>query len=404
MNVLVLNCGSSSLKYRLIAMPGEKELASGEAQRVGPPTAEPGRVVHRGPAGETIHLAAMPTHAAAFDRVMQVLALEKAPAPDALGHRVVHGGSRFSAPTLVEPAMLRDLSELSPLAPLHNPPAVALAEACAERLPGLPQVAVFDTAFHATIPACASTYALPRFLREEVGIRKYGFHGTSHEFVAEEAARMLGRPMRELNAVSCHLGSGGASLCAIVGGQSVDNTMGYSPLQGLIMSTRCGDLDPALALALLDREGGDTDRARAGLNERSGVLGLSGASAEIRDVFRHMDEGGRMNLTAQTYLWRIRKYLGAYLATVGEAHAIVFTDSIGEGVPLVRWAACVGLEHFGVAMDVQANARAENLPVDVATAASAVRILVIRTNEELAIARRVYGLLAASAAAALSRN
>ncbi|MDD5658323.1 MAG: acetate/propionate family kinase, partial [Elusimicrobia bacterium] len=263
---------------------------------------------------------------------------------------------------------------------------------CRARYPDLPQVIVFDTAFHQTIPDHAHTYPLPRALRQELGIRKYGFHGTSHQYVAEKAAEMLGRPMEQLNAVSCHLGSGGASLCAIVKGRSVDNTMGFSPLQGLVMSTRCGDLDPAVALRLLAQHQ-DRNAVEKLLNKRSGVLGMSGSSADIRDVFAGMaqpDRRARLELTAQIYIWRIRKCLGAYLAVVGDADAVIFTDTIGETVPEVRWGVCAGMDAFGLRMDPERNLSASTLPADVAADDSPVRILVIQTNEELAIARRTY--------------
>ncbi len=392
MNILVLNCGSSSLKYRLLAMPEARELAGGEAQRVGPRTAEPARILHNVNGRQTVHPATMPDHATAFEEVLNLLARTGAPRPDALGHRLVHGGSRFSGAVVIDDVALRDLQAIQKLAPLHNPPATALVAACRQRYPDLPQVAVFDTAYHATIPEYAATYALPRRLTARLGIRKYGFHGTSHQYVVEEAARFLKKPLAEFNAVSCHLGSGGASLCAVVGGRSVDNTMGFSPLQGLVMSTRCGDLDPAATLRLLIAARGDTGTVEKTLNKTSGVLGLSGVSADIRDVLAAADDE-RARAASQVYLWRLRKYLGAYLAVVGRADAIIFTDTIGETMPEVRAAVCADLDCFGVRMDFQRNAAALPLPCDVAAAESLTRILVVATNEELAIGRRTYATL-----------
>ncbi len=397
MNVLVLNCGSSSLKYRLLAMPEARELAGGEAQRVGPRTAEPARIFHNQDGKKTVHTAEMPDHATAFDEVLKLLAQTGAPKLDALGHRLVHGGARFAGSAIVDAAALRDLQAIQKLAPLHNPPATALIAACRERYPDLPQVAVFDTAYHASIPDYAATYALPAKLTAKLGIRKYGFHGTSHEFVVEEAAKFLGRPLDQFSAVSCHLGSGGASLCAVVNGRSVDNTMGFSPLQGLVMSTRCGDLDPSAALRLLIAAQGNPGAVEKTLNKTSGVLGLSGVSADIRDVLAATAGGAaadaRLQATSQVYLWRLRKYLGAYLATVGRADAIIFTDTIGETLPAVRAAVCADMECFGVRMDFERNAAGLPLPCDVATADSPTRILVVATNEELAIARRTYATL-----------
>lgn len=416
MKILTLNCGSSSLKYRLIELPGERELAAGEAQRVGPPTAEPSQIVYRrgGKSGEL--KVPMRDHAEAFGEIMKLLGApqadgragsnsdaSKSPSspqedmtPDALGHRLVHGGSLFSGHILATPEIVARLDKTRGLAPLHNPPAIDLIKACQQRYPHLPQAVVFDTAYHSTIPGYAYNYALPRGLAKRLGIRKYGFHGTSHQFVASEAARMLGKDLDQLNAVSCHLGSGGASLCAIVGGKSMDNTMGFSPLQGLIMSTRCGDLDPAAAMRLLSMLVGDDDAVEALLNRRSGVLGMSGASADIRDVLAKAGKDGpnsRMDLTRQVYLWRIRKYLGSYLTAAAPAHAIIFTDTIGETLPEVRWSVCSDLECFGVKIDSQRNNLINRYPADVATDDSPVRILVILTNEELAIARVTYGLL-----------
>jgi acetate kinase len=394
MKVLVFNCGSSSLKYRLIQMPGERELAGGEAQRVGPPTAEPARIYHSVGGGKPqMHYAEMPDHSTAFVKVMKLLATDGLTC-NALGHRVVHGGVLFSQPTVMNEASIARLETISDLAPLHNPPALNLIRSSRKMYPDLSQVAVFDTAFHATIPDYAYTYAIPQDLRRKYNLRKYGFHGTSHEFVVEEAARMLQRPLSQFSAVSCHLGSGGASLCAVVNGRSIDNTMGYSPLQGLIMSTRCGDIDPALTLSLLAYMQGSEDSVEKILNKQSGLLALSGLSGDIRDILAQPGKEARADRTAEIYLWRIRKYLGAYLTLVGHAEAVIFTDTIGENVPEVRERVCRGLEVFGLKIDPDKNQAASVLPCDVSVADSRIRIPVVRTNEELAIARRVYTTLA----------
>jgi acetate kinase len=308
----------------------------------------------------------------------------------------VHGGTRFTQPAVVDESVMAGLAEVRDLAPLHNPPAIALMEACRARYPELPQVAVFDTAFHATIPEPARTYALPRPLCAELGIRKYGFHGTSHQYVMEEAASLLRKPIERFSAVSCHLGSGGASLCALVNGRSVDNTMGFSPLQGLVMSTRSGDLDPAVTMRLLAQSEGDSHKVVSLLNTRSGVLGLSGTTADIRDIIasnQGSSPSDRLAETEQVYLWRLRKYLGAYLVTVPRPEAVIFTDTIGETVPEVRWNLCTGMEVFGLHLDAELNSKVKTLPADVALKDSPVRILVIQTNEELAIARRTHAAL-----------
>jgi len=400
MNVLVFNCGSSSLKYKLISMPSEKCLAGGEAQRVGPPTAEPSCIFHRTEGKEELFPTPMRNHAEAFAGVMSILEKCGDLRVDAVGHRVVHGGEEFTKPTLISKKVFAKLRSNQDLAPLHNPPAIDLIEACRRLYPNLPQIAVFDTAFHRTIPDYAYSYALPEKLRVQMGIRKYGFHGISHQYVAEEAAKLLRLSLSEMNAVSCHLGSGGASLCAIIKGRSVDNTMGFSPLQGLVMSTRSGDLDPALPLYLLLNVENDAKSVEALLNRGSGVLGTSGFSADIRDVLKKWCTGSveaqaqeRIELTAQIYLWRIRKYLGAYLAVVEKPHVLIFTDTIGETVPDVRRIVCTGLETFGVHLDNTRNAALETLPGDIATDGSPVRILVVQTNEELAIARSAWRFL-----------
>jgi acetate kinase len=393
MNIIVFNCGSSSLKYRVLSMPDETEIAGGEAQRVGPPTSEPSTIFHRFKGMKSTHTVPMRNHFAAFGEVMKLISAERESAPDAAAHRIVHGGSVFRSPVILDRTAVSRLESIKELAPIHNPPATELIHACRTIRPGLPQVAVFDTAFHSTIPDYACTYALPARLRTTYGIRKYGFHGTSHQFVAEEAAKHLAIPFTAFNAVSCHLGSGGASLCAIAGGKSRDNTMGYSPLQGLVMSTRSGDLDPAIAMNLLYYHGGDADRVEKILNNKSGILGLSGFSADVRDLLADSSKNQRVESALDVYLWRLKKYLGAYLATVTNAHAVIFTDTIGETVPGVRWAMCSGMEAFGLEIDPVRNKTTDALPAEISTNGSDVRILVVATNEELAIARQSHRLL-----------
>lgn len=394
MNILVFNCGSSSLKYSLMAMPWETVLASGEAQRVGPETAEQPRIIHNDGSKTETHYRTMPDHSTAFDEVMSLIRRNPSLTPSAVGHRMVHGGAEFSETTLVTGRVRERLQEIQELAPIHNPPAIQLIEACSSRYPDIPQVVVFDTAFHSTIPDYASSYALPKDLTQELGIRKYGFHGISHKYVVNEAAQYMGIPAEEFSAVSCHLGSGGASLCAVVDGCSVDNTMGYSPLQGLVMSTRCGDLSPAITLGLLARSVGDVDAVEDLLNRQSGILGISGVSGDIRDIFKasdkQSDNSERINLALRVYLWRIRKYLGSYLAVVGTPDAVIFTDTIGETQPQVRWAVASDMQTFGIDMDSQKNEEIKELPADISSKNSKVRVLVLRTNEELAIAREAF--------------
>lgn len=400
MNILIFNCGSSSLKYKIIRMPDQEEVAGGEAQRIGPKTAEPSRLVYRIAGKQHSVQVDMTDHYEAFQRVIEHL-VEHDLTPELVAHRMVHGGTLFNQPLILTDHIIADLETIQDLAPIHNPPALALIKACRQLQPDLPQAVVFDTAYHATIPPYAYTYALPAALREKLGIRKFGFHGTSHWYVAGEAARLLRIPFDELNAVSCHLGSGGASLCAIIRGKSVDNTMGYSPLQGLMMSTRCGDLDPAVVMTLLAEHTGDSDAVQNTLNKKSGVLGMSGMSADIRDILNARSADGDMTstalITSRVYTWRIRKYLGSYLAVVREPHAIIFTDTIGESVPEVRREVCMNLETFGVRLDPERNLEPAALPRDVAAPDGRVRIFVIATNEELAIAQQAYSLMKSAA-------
>jgi acetate kinase len=400
-NILVLNCGSSSLKYRVIRMPDATELAGGEAQRVGPRTAEPSKIFHNYQGKRTVVEVPMATHGEAFQEILKILNATPGLAPDAAGHRVVHGADVFASSAEMTPENIAKLESLNDLAPLHNPPALSLIKACAKLRPDMPQIAIFDTAFHSTIPPKAYTYAISPKVAQKLKIRKYGFHGTSHKFVAAECAKLLGIPDEKLNAISCHLGSGGASICAIRNGKSVDNTMGFSPLQGLIMSTRSGDLDPALALKLISFAG-SSDKAESILNKKSGVLALSGGvSGDIRDM---LSGAALSKLTRQqvqnaidTYLWRTRKYLGSYIVSTGRPQALIFTDTIGETVPEVRWSLCSGLEFLGLRIDAAKNASAK-LPAIISTDDSPVTIFAIATNEELEIARQAWSLMSGAAA------
>lgn len=395
MNILVFNCGSSSLKYKLITMPEEKFLVGGEAQRIGPQTKEPSRVIHNEGGPEEIFFAEMKNHNEAFQEVLKILNRNPSLKPHAFGHRVVHGGNVFNSHTLIDETVIKKLESIKELATIHNPPATSLIQACQNISPQIPQIAVFDTAFHSTIPDYAYTYPIPKEISLKLDIRKYGFHGTSHAFVAQEAAKILKKPLEKLNAVSCHLGSGGASLCSIVNGKSIDNTMGFSPLQGLIMSTRCGDIDPTITLKLLS-DISNIDEVEKLLNNKSGILGMSEFSADIRDIFNNSNKNNsnkNLELTEQSYLWRLKKYLGSYLAITEKTDAIIFTDTIGESVPYVRKTVCSDMDFFGVKIDYDKNENAINGIFDISDKNSQVKILVIPTNEELAIARITYNII-----------
>ena len=370
MRILVLNSGSSSIKYR--AYDGDALLIKGLVDRIG----EPGSDV--------------PDHAAGFADLMARLAeAGLSDGLDAIGHRVVHGGEEFVEPSVVDEAVIERIRAQIPLAPLHNPANLTGIEVAYELRPDLPQVAVFDTAFHRTMPARAYRYALPESLYTEHGVRRYGFHGTSHAFVAGEAAAHLGRELGETNLITLHLGNG-ASMAAIEGGRSVDTSMGMSPLEGLVMGTRSGDIDPAIVFHLLREAGMEPSRVEALLNKESGLKGLSGDN-DMRTIQRRAEGGdAAAALALDVYCYRIRKYLGAYYAVLGRVDAIVFTGGVGENQPGVRETVTAGLERLGIRVDPARNAAADASggPAPIHAEPSEVAVLVVATDEELSIARQ----------------
>ncbi|KQS68483.1 acetate/propionate family kinase [Modestobacter sp. Leaf380] len=378
--VLVLNSGSSSLKYRLLD-DAETVLAAGLVERIG---TEGGSLRHRGPAGEVTVTAPLPDHTAALALMMATCA-EHGPelAPDVVGHRVVHGGARFSAPIVVDAEVEAAIEALSTLAPLHNPPGLLGIRAARAAFPDVPQVAVFDTAFHATMPPEASTYAVDAELAARYGVRRYGFHGTSHEYVSRVAADHLGRPDAKL--VVLHLGNG-ASACAVDAGRSIATSMGLTPLEGLVMGTRGGDLDPGALLHLL-RQGLDVDGLDTLLNRRSGLAGLTG-TGDLRDVLAAAAAGdAQAELALDVYAHRVRGYVGAYLAHLGGLDGLVFTAGVGENSPEVRARVVAGLGHLGLAVDPARNGAADRGVRVVSPDGAGVPVLVVPTDEELQIAR-----------------
>jgi acetate kinase len=392
-NVLVVNCGSSSIKYSLFRMKDHESgevLASGLVEKIGEPAS---RLLHQaGPSKDEQDVSA-PDHQAAF-RLM-IRALAEGPAAviagprdiQAVGHRVVHGAERFTGSCLIDAEVLRALEDCVPLAPLHNPPNLIGIRAAMALMPDVPQVGVFDTAFHQTLPAAAFLYAIPHDLYAKHRIRRYGFHGTSHRYVTEAAARVLGRPLEDTNLITCHLGNG-CSATAVRGGKSVDTSMGMTPLEGLVMGTRSGDVDPALAFHLVRALGMSVDEVDDLLNRRSGLLGVSGVSNDMREVIGAAEAGhSRAALAIEIFCYRLKKYLGAYTAVLGRVDAVVFTGGIGENSPLIRERTCRGLDALGYVLDPARNAAAGRGPRDLATAGSPKRILVIPTDEETMIAR-----------------
>jgi acetate kinase len=370
--VLVINCGSSTVKYQLLAADAGRLLAGG---------------VEEVPARD---------HRGAFGRIGAALSRSGALAAGslaAIGHRVVHGGERFQAPARIDAAVCAAIRELAVLAPLHNPANLIGIEVCREAFPDVPQVAVFDTAFHQTLPAHAYRYAVPEAWYRRFGVRRYGFHGTSHRWVAERAAEALGRPLAALNLITLHLGNG-ASAAAIRAGRCVDTSMGLTPLEGLVMGTRSGDLDPAVPLFVQRAAGLAPEAADAALNQDSGLLGLAGTS-DMRELLARERAGDeRARLALELYCYRIRKYLGAYSAVLGRVDAVVFTGGIGENSARVRSLACTGLELLGIAVDERANVAAAGEVAEIGSPGTPVRALVVRTNEELQIARETLATLA----------
>ena len=389
--ILLLNCGSSSIKYQVIDADGEDVMASGLIQRIGE---ESGSLDHKLP-GETIHVdRGFPNHDRALTYLVKVF---EAHGPDlaeikAVGHRTVHGGSKFAGTTVIDDAMIDTLRELSPLAPLHNPPGIAGIEAARRALPDITHVAIFDTAFFSTLPAEAYTYAIPAELAAEHGIRKYGFHGTSHSYVSRKAAEVLGRPYEELNQIVCHLGNG-ASVSAVRGGVAVEASMGLTPLAGLVMGTRSGDVDPGLH-AFLGRElGMSLDQVDTLLNKKSSMLGLAGVT-DFRDLFELIGEGDEQaELALDVYCHRLLGYVGAFLAVLGRVDALSFTAGVGENNPIVRAKVVNRLEQLGFWLDEEANSVRSPEPRVVSREGSPVAVLVVPTNEELAMARETIAAI-----------
>jgi len=392
--ILVLNSGSSSLKFKLFAWKDLSPLARGLIERIGKPQAKAHLQTFRGEKLErTLPLR---DHREALE-LMEALLKESGLAQgardlQAIGHRVVHGGEHFREPILLNAHVLQELKDLIPLAPLHNPANLLGIELALEHAPNVPQIAVFDTAFHRTLPPRAYLYALPYQIYERYQVRRYGFHGLSHAYVAREAARFLGRPLSELKLITLHLGNG-ASATAILHGQSVDTSMGFTPLEGLIMGTRCGDLDPAVIFYLAREHGYSYSRLEEMLNRESGLRGLAGDN-DMRLLTQRATQGdARARLAIEMFCYRIKKYIGAYWAVLNGADALVFTGGIGENSSLVRAKACEGLTALGIQLDPEKNQRFSGQKGDVSASHSQVKILVIPTNEELEIARKTKALV-----------
>ena len=396
MKILVINCGSSSLKYQVIDSETEDVLAKGLCERIGI-----GGVLEYTPKGGEKEITEMelPTHTEAVAAVLKALTneatgvLKSLDEIEAVGHRVVHGGENFSEAALINEDMIKAVEDCNDLAPLHNPANIIGIRACQEVLPNVPMVGVFDTAFHQTMPAKAYLYGIPKKYYDEYKVRRYGFHGTSHQFVSQRAAELIGKPLEESKIIVCHLGNG-ASISAVENGKSIDTSMGLTPLEGLIMGTRSGDLDPSIIQFI--KENTDIDGVMNILNKKSGVLGMSGISSDFRDITAKMEEGdSHAREVLETYSYRVAKYIGAYIAAMHGVDCIVFTAGVGENNKYIRRMAISYFDYMGIKMDPERSeaVRCEKL---LSTDDSSVPVWMIPTNEELAIARQTVEVLAAN--------
>lgn len=399
MKVLVINCGSSSLKFQLIDVADERLIAKGLCERIG---IEGSRLVYSPSGGERIkRMMPMPNHTRAIKLVLQALTDETTGVVrslkeiGAVGHRIVHGGERFAASTLINGEVIRAIKECSELAPLHNPANLTGIAACRELMPDTPMAAVFDTSFHQTMPEEAYIYGIPYKYYEKYKIRRYGFHGTSHSYVSHRAAQVMGKEYENLKIIVCHLGNG-ASVSAVKNGKCIDTSMGLTPLEGLVMGTRSGDIDPAIIEFIAHKEGKRLDEIMEVLNKESGVLGLSdGFSSDFRDLEEAYEEGKEAAVRAMNvFVYRVAKYIGAYCAAMNGVDAICFTAGLGENSPLVRGQICEYLGYLGIRLDEERNGKRGEDTI-ISAMDSGTKVLVIPTNEELAIARETYAVIEA---------
>jgi acetate kinase len=389
-NILILNCGSSSIKYQFIETQTRIIQAKGSVERIG----MKGAILrHERHDGNSVKITGeIVDHQAGVEYILSILlspnhgVIEDRSEIEAVGHRVVHGGERFTESVLIDEEVVQGIEDCIDLAPLHNPPNLKGIKACRRLLPGVPMVGVFDTAFHHTLPDYAYLYGLPYVLYKRHGVRRYGFHGSSHLYVSQRVAVLLGKTIDQLRIVTCHLGNG-ASMAAVKYGESVDTTMGFTPVEGLLMGTRCGDIDPAAVLHVMGTEELSLGDANAMLNKHSGLYGISGISSDMREIIEEVEAGNRRAKQAfDIYCYRIKKYIGAYAAAMGGLDAVLFTGGIGENSPLVRSQCLTGLEFLGIELDAGLNARESSSERALHTENSKVAITVIPTNEELVIA------------------
>jgi len=400
MKVLVLNCGSSSLKYQLFNMDGEKILAKGLVDKIG----IVGSVLEHQPVSheKIVIEEAIPNHSIAIKMMVDALidknygVISDMKEIEAIGHRVVHGGASFFASAYINGHVIEEIRNLVELAPLHNPPSLSGIEACQKILPGVPMVAVFDTAFHQTIPKEAYMYALPYEYYERYGVRRYGFHGTSHRYVSSRVAEVAGIPVEELKIITCHLGNG-SSIAAIKQGRVINTSMGFTPLEGLMMGTRCGDIDPAIVTFLMEKECLGVHQMNNVMNKKSGMLGISGISSDVRHIQEEAEKGNeRAQLALDMFAKYVIQYIGAYAAELNGVDLIAFTAGIGENAAKIRENICRSLNYLGVDFDDEANNNRANPEREITKAGSQTRVFIIPTNEELMIARDTIDIISNS--------
>ena len=396
MNILVINCGSSSLKYQLINMQNQEVLAKGLVERIG----IEGSVLTQKVEGRDKYIVEQPmnSHKDAIRLVLDALVdskngvIKSMDEISAVGHRVVHGGEKYANSVLINDEVMAYLEECIKLAPLHNPPNIIGIEACKALMPNTPMAVVFDTAFHQTMPEKAFLYALPYELYKDHNIRKYGFHGTSHKYVSAKVAEVIGKDVKDLKIITCHLGNG-ASLAAVNGGVSVETSMGFTPLQGVVMGTRSGDIDPAVVTFLIKDCGYSVDEVNEILNKKSGVLGISGISSDFRDIEDAAAEGNhRAQLALDIFHYKVRQHIGAYAASMGGVDVVVFTAGVGENSPETREDVCKGLEFLGINIDAAKN-KIRGKVAEISTEDSKVKVFVIPTDEEMMIAKDTLALI-----------
>ena len=398
MNILVINCGSSSLKFQLIDMTTEAVQAKGLCERIG---IDGSRIVYTPAGGEKMTIESpMPTHTEAIKLVLDCLTnaeygvIKSLKEINAVGHRVVHGGEKFASSTIITDEVIKVIEECNELAPLHNPANLIGINVCRELMPGVPMVGVFDTAFHQTMPKKAYLYGLPIKAYTDYKIRRYGFHGTSHSFVSKRVAEFLGKPVEDLKTIVCHLGNG-ASICAVDGGKSVDTSMGFTPLAGLVMGTRSGDIDPAILEYYANKEGLTLSEVTTVLNKKSGMEGLTGGKSDFRDLEEGYEAGDQACIDAiEVFCYNVARFVGAYAASLNGVDVIAFTAGIGENSGFVRGKICENLGYLGITIDAEQNSK-RGEDIIISTPDSKVTVCVIPTNEELMIARDTKALVEA---------